>query len=111
MLASDAYAGIELEAPLGTGRVPVIRDRATLRGRPDALLSLLAAHGPAHGVTTEGLLYPLRGETLHPGSTRGVSNRFVAAEAVVALTRGVLLAVVPGPDDSEPELIEGGHGE
>ena len=49
-------------------------------GEPGELVSLLAVNGPAEGVTTEGLAYPLRGETLEPGSTRGVSNVF-AAEA------------------------------
>jgi thiamine pyrophosphokinase len=49
-------------------------------------------------VTTGGLVYPLRGETLSPGSSRGVSNVFAAAEARVTLERGVLLAVRPGPE-------------
>jgi len=110
VLASAAYAGIELEAHLGTGRVHVVRGRATLRGQPDALVTLLAVHGPAHGVTTEGLLYPLHGETLHPGSTRGVSNRFVATEAAVTVGDGVLLAVIPGSGDPRPHPTEGGHG-
>ena len=61
-------------------------------------LSLLALHGPAEGVVTEGLLYPLRGETLLPGSSRGVSNVFAATEARVAVGRGVLLALRPGPE-------------
>jgi thiamine pyrophosphokinase len=41
-------------------------------------------------------VYPLRGETLDAGSTRGVSNVFADANASVALERGVLLAVRPG---------------
>jgi thiamine pyrophosphokinase len=47
-------------------------------------------------VVTDGLVYPLHGETLAPGSTRGVSNVFAATEARVALTSGVLLVVRPG---------------
>jgi thiamine pyrophosphokinase len=103
VLAAPAYAGLEIEAHLGAGRVHVVRHRATLRGTPGELLTLLAVHGPAHGVTTEGLLYPLHGETLQPGSTRGVSNRFVAPDAAVSLTAGVLLAVAPGVDDPDPD--------
>jgi len=47
-------------------------------------------------VRTEGLAYPLEGETLQPGSSRGVSNVFVSATARISLERGVLLAVRPG---------------
>jgi thiamine pyrophosphokinase len=58
-------------------------------------VSLLAVHGPAAGVSTTGMAYPLWGETLHPGSTRGVSNELVTAAASVTVGRGVVLAVQP----------------
>ena len=67
-----------------------------MHGAPGELLTLLPLGGPATGVTTNGLEYPLRGETLAPGTTRGVSNVFVEREARVALERGVLLAIRPG---------------
>ena len=47
-------------------------------------------------MTTSGLEYPLSGETLAPGTTRGVSNVFVDAEARVEVETGVLLAIRPG---------------
>ena len=47
----------------------------TLEGEPGELVSLLPLHGPAEGVTTEGLAYPLAEETLEAGSSRGVSQR------------------------------------
>ncbi len=59
------------------------------------LLTLLPLGGPAAGVTTSGLEYPLDGETLEPGSTRGVSNVFAEPEARVTLADGVLLAIRP----------------
>ena len=74
----------------------MIRRTRTLAGTPGELLSLHALHGAANGVTTEGLEYPLAGETLEPGSSRGVSNVFAASEARVAVESGVLLAVRPG---------------
>ena len=40
---------------------------ARFEGEPGELITLLAVNGPAVGVTTEGLAYPLRGETLEPG--------------------------------------------
>jgi thiamine pyrophosphokinase len=59
------------------------------------VISLLALHGPARGVVTDGLLYSLSGETLAPGSTRGMSNEFASPEAHIAVETGVLLAVRP----------------
>jgi len=41
------------------------------------------------------LRYPLRGEELEPGTSRGVSNEFAATRASVSLESGVLLAVQP----------------
>jgi thiamine pyrophosphokinase len=57
---------------------------------------VLAVNGPAIGVTTEGLAYPLRGETLEPGSSRGVSNVFESEAARISVDDGVLLAIRPG---------------
>ncbi len=96
LLGAERYAGVEVDAVLGTARVYVIRDRRELEGTPGELVSLLALHGPAEGVATEGLVYPLRGETLLAGSSRGVSNVFEGARARVSVERGVLLAVCPG---------------
>jgi thiamine pyrophosphokinase len=61
-------------------------------------VSLLAVHGPARGITTEGLGYLLDREDLLPGSTRGVSNVFSAEVATVTVETGTLLAVIPRPD-------------
>jgi thiamine pyrophosphokinase len=95
LLASDRYASVQLDAQLGPAAVHVIRGGRTLLGEPDELVSLFALHGPARGVSTRGLLYPLADEALEPGSSRGTSNRFAAREAEVTLTDGVLVAVRP----------------
>jgi thiamine pyrophosphokinase len=96
LLASDAYAAVELDAVLGDAVVDVVRRERTLVDDVGALISLLPLHGPAVGVTTSGLAYPLNGETLTPGSSRGVSNVFAEREARVSVEHGVLLAVRPG---------------
>jgi thiamine pyrophosphokinase len=93
LLGSSRYAGVQLDAEIGAAHVHVIRGERTLAGEPGELVSLLALHGPAEGVRTEGLAYPLAGERLEPGSSRGVSNVFVADMARVTLERGVLLAI------------------
>ncbi len=95
LLAAEAYAGVQVDAQLGAAAVHIVRGERVLQGEPGELISLFAVHGPAEGVVTDGLVYPLRGETLDPGSSRGTSNAFVAGEARVSLVRGVLLAMRP----------------
>jgi thiamine pyrophosphokinase len=96
ILGSDRYARSEIDAFVGGARLHVIRSERSLEGAPGELVSLLALYGPAIGVVTHGLAYPLKGETLEAGSSRGVSNVFAAETARIALERGVLLAIRPG---------------
>jgi thiamine pyrophosphokinase len=104
LLGAERYAGPELDALLGPATIHVIRHERVLAGKVGELISLLAVHGPAAGVTTVGLAYPLRGETLAPGSSRGISNLFAQAEARISLQRGVMLAVRPGRTDGSLRL-------
>jgi thiamine pyrophosphokinase len=101
-LASPRFATVELDAVIGDARVHVVRGERTLVGEPGELITLLAVNGPAHGVRTEGLAYGLRGDTLEPGSSRGVSNVFTRATARVAVQQGVLLAIRPGLEVGAP---------
>ena len=95
LLGSSRYTDVQIDAEIGAAHVHVVRGQRVLSGAPGDLVSLLALHGPAEGVLTEGLAYPLAGETLEPGSSRGVSNVFVADIARITLERGVLLAIRP----------------
>ena len=103
LLASPELSALTIEARLADARVFVVRDAVDLRGSPGELCSLLAVGGAAHGVRTEGLRFPLRGETLYPGSTRGISNEFLDDDAAVSLDDGALLVVLPhfAPDEEE----------
>jgi thiamine pyrophosphokinase len=94
LLASERYAASQVDALVGTASVQVVRGARELRGAPGELISLIPL-GRVEGITTEGLVYPLRGETLEAGSSRGVSNVFEAETARVTVERGVLLAVRP----------------
>jgi thiamine pyrophosphokinase len=95
LLAGDAFAGVRVDAQLGAAAVHVVRRERLLAGEPGELISLFPVHGPAGGVVTEGLVYPLHGETLAPGTSRGLSNVFGAREARISVARGVLLAIRP----------------
>lgn len=95
LVASPQFAHLDVEALIGAARVKPIHASAELEGSPGDLVTLLAVGGPALGVRTTGLVYPLDGEDLFPGSTRGVSNELCASSATVSLLQGTLLAVQP----------------
>jgi thiamine pyrophosphokinase len=95
LLASPRFRALHIDAWVGHAYLTVIHERAELHGPLHSLCSLLALGGTAHGVTTEGLRYPLRDDDLLPGSTRGVSNELIAPVATLSLRTGVLLAIQP----------------
>jgi thiamine pyrophosphokinase len=96
LLAKPAYAAIDITAQMGAAHLTIVRREAHLVGPVGGIVSLIPLHGPAVGVTTTGLLYPLDDEDLDVGSTRGVSNELTRPEATVTIRRGVLAAVQPG---------------
>ncbi|MBI4672773.1 MAG: thiamine diphosphokinase [Chloroflexi bacterium] len=64
-----------------------------IAGRKGDLVSLIPLDERVDGIVTHGLEYPLRGETLERGSTRGISNVMLDRHATVRATRGALLIV------------------
>jgi thiamine pyrophosphokinase len=95
LLAAPDWAGIDVHALIGPAHVAVVRDRIALHGAVGSTVSLLPAGGPAVGITTTGLRWPLRDEDLRPGTTRGISNQMNDPTATVAVRDGVLVAVQP----------------
>ena len=95
LLAAPEYTLLRLRWLPGSAVINVVRDRVELAGSPGDLVSLLPYGGPAGGVTTSGLRWPLTGATLSPGTSLGVSNEFVEARATVEIATGVLLSVQP----------------
>ena len=64
-----------------------------IEGMTGDLLSLFSLAGDAAGVRTQGLYYPLRGETLRFGKPRGVSNALTSEHAEVSVDSGLLLII------------------
>jgi thiamine pyrophosphokinase len=62
--------------------------------RAGTQFSLLALHGPCHGIDVSGARWPLVGASFEPSSTRGLSNLAVGP-VHVAVADGVLTLVVP----------------
>ncbi len=80
----------------GRQEISLIRSGQMLEvhGHPGDTFSLIPLSGDAAGITTQGLEYPLRDETLLFGATRGISNVLTRDTAQVYLEQGLLLAVL-----------------
>jgi thiamine pyrophosphokinase len=65
-----------------------------IQGEAGRKVSLIPVGGDANGVTTQGLRWPLNGETLDFGASRGVSNLMTGDKAKITLDGGMLLVVV-----------------
>ena len=98
LLAHPALAAVTASLVDGPETIRLARAtgaRVTMKidgGRGD-LVSLLPLGANAEGVETRDLLYPLRGETLHLGEARGISNVISGERAEVSLMRGSLLVI------------------
>jgi thiamine pyrophosphokinase len=89
--------GTTVRALHGPGRLAIEADVG-------ATVSLLPLGGDATGVLTTGLRFPLDGEPLRLGRSRGLSNEVVDAPASVALEAGVLLVVETDTDlETDPD--------
>lgn len=94
VLASPQWSGVDIEAWLGNAQAVVVHGDRELEAEPGATVSLFAVGGPAR-VTTTGLAWSLNDEILDPLTSRGVSNQATAHSPQVAVSEGVVLAVIP----------------
>ena len=98
LLADGRFDGLEITASWGesrlrrTGRAAGPGD-IRVAGAAGDWLSLLPLDAAVIGVRTDGLRYPLRGETLSLGPSRGLSNELSGASARVTTERGRLLVM------------------
>jgi thiamine pyrophosphokinase len=99
LLGQPRLAAHTIEGWWGDAHIHVLHGpaRRPLTGTAGQLVSLVPLHGPAAGVTTSGLRYPLVDEDLPAGTSRGVSNEFIdgGRPASVTLRGGVLLVIIP----------------
>lgn len=93
LLGAPWLAGRKLRLLDGRHEVFLAHGDATITGRAGDIVSLLPLTPQVERVVTEGLHYPLAGETLHQFSTRSVSNRMTGIQARVTHGEGVLLVI------------------
>ena len=98
LLAMPALRGCDACIAHGAERIVLVDARfapseRVIEGRAGDTVSLLPFGGNALGVHTDGLQYPLHGDSLYVGPARGVSNVMLAARAVVRVAAGMLLCI------------------
>ncbi|MCZ7664970.1 MAG: thiamine diphosphokinase [Thermoleophilia bacterium] len=91
LLTASWLDGVDVRLADDRHEVFSARGEALVVGRPGDLVSLLPLTPRVEGVRTEGLAYPLHGETLFQGATRGVSNELLGERARVIHDEGRLL--------------------
>jgi thiamine pyrophosphokinase len=94
LLTIPLRAGIPAQIIDERHRVFLVDSEITLQGSPGEIVSLFPLTAAVYGVKTEGLKYPLCGETLYFASTRGLSNVFSGASARVSTVSGLLLVIL-----------------
>jgi len=108
LLGSDHWAELDVDARMGRTRLTIVRRERELHGEAGELVSLVALGGGAGGVTTAGLLFPLRDATLAAGTSQGVSNEMTGVRASVTVRSGVLAAIQPGEQGGLSAAAGGG---
>jgi thiamine pyrophosphokinase len=94
--AGRAFADMQIRLIDEAQEMTLIHSGQTLQieGHVGDTLSLIPLAGDATGITTQGLEYPLLGETLPFGVTRGISNVMLGDQASISLEAGILLCVL-----------------
>lgn len=100
LLADGRWDGLDLRLVRGSTTLRAVRggNARDLDGAAGDLVTLLPVGGDATGVQTSGLRFPLAGETLMLGRTRGLSNEVVQTPASVSLDGGTLLVIETGKE-------------
>ena len=93
LLTDARLADLDTRMEDGMEEAFFVRSQAVVRGNPGEIVSLIAWGSPVLGVRTSGLRWPLRGETLLPERTRGVSNELQEGTAGIEIASGLLLCV------------------
>lgn len=73
--------------------IQLVDNKLSIEGEPGDYLSLFSITAETSGIITEGLKFPLQGESLSFASTLGLSNEFINTRAKITVKSGLLLAI------------------
>ncbi|MEN8171723.1 MAG: thiamine diphosphokinase [Chloroflexota bacterium] len=96
LLSHPKFSALEMHIIDGPQEIRILRggEQMILEGEIGDTVSLIPLQEDAHGITTNGLEYPLKGGTLRLGATKGISNQLNFLRGAVSLEKGALLVVV-----------------
>ena len=103
LLSKIEFSGLDIRLEDGVEEVFLIRDEGLILGSPGDTVSLLPMGGNARRITTQGLKFALKEETLYPDQSRGISNVMLTGQARVHLVEGMLICVHRRIDRSKTE--------
>ena len=93
LVAALTKKGVKIEIVENRQTITFIKNQMTLTGKIGDLLSLVPFSEDCKDVTTCGLQFSLKKETLPVGTTRGISNVFTQNMVTVTLKAGLLMIV------------------
>jgi thiamine pyrophosphokinase len=93
LLAQPELAGQDVRFIDEKQEVFAIREEGTVRGKVGDTVSLIPLGNAVKGIHTQGLKYRLKGETLFPYHTRGISNVMTETRALIHIQEGILLCI------------------
>ncbi len=94
LLALPSLQDIQIELVDGEQNIRLLRPGThSIAGRTGDTISLIPLGGEARGITSRGLKYPLRDESLEFGPARGISNVMLCDSASLELRTGLLLII------------------
>lgn len=94
LLVLPSLQDIQIELVDGEENIRLLRPgEHGIEGRAGDTVSLIPLDGKASGITSSGLKYPLRDESLEFGPARGISNMMLSDSASLELHSGLLLVV------------------
>lgn len=91
----------------GEEEVHMLREGESLeiQGSPGDILSLLPLSPAGAKVSAQGLLYPLDGDQLEFGLTRGISNQLIGEKVPLKLDQGLLAVIHTRKSSSENKEV------
>jgi thiamine pyrophosphokinase len=93
LLTNPEFATLDVRIDDGMVEAFMARSLSAFSGKPADIVSLIPWGGVVSGLSTEGLRWPLRNDTLFPDKTRGISNEMLGESASISLKSGLLLVI------------------
>lgn len=92
-LLAKVTDGISVRIINEHNEIRFVRDKTILEGCPGEYVSLLPATPEIKGISTKGLKYMMRTDSLEMGTSRGVANEMVGEQASIELDEGVGIVI------------------